>query len=722
MTAWLTGCTEEALAALLDERSLYGAPPRSLRQLAQQLLSMYGVDKSIEHVTRPEAQLLVAACSLAAPLEQPGHYGRPDLRTVSVPELLARVGADAPGERRDAALAMLDRHRSRLVLLPVGIPAKPDQVRVAEWVYRMFHQVRREPRPLDRALTSAYNMAEVLLIAGRLGVPATTRTDTQQRIVALLSDPAAVRALLVEAPDGARQIMDRMVTSGMVLGTYCFEADRGKYHFRSGGSGDPGTDWLAERALLLPLAVERADVSREVIAAVAGHRSDPFDPEPPAPSGEPVPADRVRGQAQAAASTAVGRIDKLLAALAVAPAAIRKSGGLAVRETRRLAKILGASEDETRLWIELCVAGGLLGVNVTKQEASLLPTPVYDQWLTWAPADRLVPAITAWTELADIPTWWPGGGETPVALAEVDDRLAVGQRLAVLLVLDGLPRTDQECSGGVPMDDLLTAASWQRPLSFVDDVEERVTAIMAEAQSLGLVAYGALTPVGSAAVRYAQAGQGDDTALATLAQAQRDSLPAPQDTARFQADLTVVVTGAPAPALAQLLGSVAERESDGHAVVWRIGPGSVRKALDAGAEASELLERLAAVSHGPLPQPLEYLIKDTARKHGTVKVVRSACCLRSDDEALIMEISQHRSLRKLGLRRIAPTVVISAKPVAATLEALRAAGYAPALEAETGDTVVERAVQHRAPAPHRPSDGKDHGSSLALARQLLKAG
>ncbi|MFI9384738.1 helicase-associated domain-containing protein [Kutzneria sp. NPDC052558] len=727
VTAWLLGRTDEALAALVGEWTPYGAPPRSMRQFAQQLLNVHSVGASIKLLTQPEQQLLVAACALATPVERPrsAYYGHPPLLTVSLPELLARVGAVGPGERRDAALAMLDRHRSRLFLLPVGVPAKPDQVRVPEPIYRVFHRVQHHPRPLDQALNSAYTMVEMRRIADALGIKAATRTAAQQQIVALLSDPAAVRALLAEAPERAREIIDQMVPSRKVLATYCFEADRGKYRFRVGGSGDAGTDWLAERALLVPLAPERADVPREVVAAIAGEDSlaDPFDPEPPVPTCAPVPVERVHGQAQAAMSTAIGRIENLLAALAVAPAAIRKSGGLAVRETRRLAKVLSASEDEARLWIELCDAAGLVGVKATTQAAHLLPTPVYDRWLTWAPADRMAPVVAAWTRLADIPTWWPDNGETPVALAEVRDREAAGLRSAVLRVLEELPRTDRECSGGVPIEELLMAARWRRPLCVTEDAVERVTATMAEAQLLGLVAHDALTPIGSAALRYADAGPGSDAEeLAVLGQVLRESLPAPQETALFQADLTVVVTGAPAPALAELLNSTAERESDGHAVVWRIGPDSVRRALDAGTDASQLLERLAAVAHGPLPQPLEYLIKDTARKHGTIKVVRSACCVRSDDEALIMEISQHRSLRKLGLRRIAPTVVISAKPVAATLEALRTAGYAPALEAETGDTVVERAVQHRAPARKETLPGKKPDAALALARRLLKAG
>ncbi|MFE2522875.1 helicase-associated domain-containing protein [Streptomyces sp. NPDC059382] len=64
---------------------------------------------------------------------------------------------------------------------------------------------------------------------------------------------------------------------------------------------------------------------------------------------------------------------------------------------------------------------------------------------------------------------------------------------------------------------------------------------------------------------------------------------------------------------------------------------SIRRALDAGWSVDELLDRLTAASEQGtrLPQPLAYTIKDTARTHGQLKVVRSACCIRSDDTSLI---------------------------------------------------------------------------------------
>ncbi|MGW7328405.1 helicase-associated domain-containing protein [Streptomyces sp. NPDC054840] len=100
----------------------------------------------------------------------------------------------------------------------------------------------------------------------------------------------------------------------------------------------------------------------------------------------------------------------------------------------------------------------------------------------------------------------------------------------------------------------------------------------------------------------------------------------------------------------------------------------------------------------PLPHPLAYTIKDTAQTHGQLKVVRSACCIRSDDTALIAEVAQSRALAKLRLRRIAPTVLISTAPPEETLSALRTAGYAPSQEAETGSTLLDRAPTDRAPS------------------------
>src|SRR5439155_21948492 len=154
-----------------------------------------------------------------------------------------------------------------------------------------------------------------------------------------------------------------------------------------------------------------------------------------------------------------------------------------------------------------------------------------------------------------------------------------------------------------------------------------------------------------------------------------------QHTVRLQADLTAVVGGTPAAELAALLDAAADIETRRTAYVWRFSPASVRRALDTGHTATTLLADLKAVATGTLPQPLECLITDVARRHGTVRASTVACCLRSDDTALLAEIAADRRLRTLGLRQLAPTVLAADTDLSDTLAALRKAGYAPAAAA-----------------------------------------
>jgi hypothetical protein len=570
------------------------------------------------------------------------------------------------------------------------------------------------------------------------------------------------------------ELLDRLLDGPPLLRTYCFVPLGGyhygagtKYQLRSGGSGDPGTDWLAGFGMLVPIGSDLAELPYEVLDAFADERRTVrFDAEPPPLDAGLWPAPDALRQAQAASASASRKVELLLAACAAAPPGIRKAGGLAVRDTKRLARTVDCSEDQARLWIDLAYHADLLAEHQEQPESPpsrgrgrrptvpsapqrLLPTARYDTWLARSPAERLVPLVTTWAVVPELLSWWPSDQEeTPVALVAVQDPEAVQLRRLVLALLAELP----EGSGLGPvaaiapaaLTQLLDRLAWQAPALGPpsDRALERVLATLSEAELLGVIAGGRLTPLGEGVLALldtdaadlfphvpAEAGSGPyREPLLALRAAAVALLPPPQQTARFQADLTAIAAGAPAAALAELLGSAADRESEGQAVVWRFGAASVRRALDAGRTSTELLEALRAVSEGPLPQPLEYLVKDTGRTHGRVRVVRSACCVRSDDEALVLELAGSRMLAKVGLRRIAPTVLISTHSPSATLDALRAAGYAPVLEAETGVTVVERAPEIRAksrmpgPARVRGARGGPVVPSAELARELLAAG
>jgi hypothetical protein len=274
--------------------------------------------------------------------------------------------------------------------------------------------------------------------------------------------------------------------------------------------------------------------------------------------------------------------------------------------------------------------------------------------------------------------------------------------------------------------------AWHRPLA--DQLPQDKTpfaTVIREAELLGVLARGVLSGIGAALLT--------DDAEGLSACAQR-LLPAATGTALFGADLTAIATGTPSVRLTTLLDSVADREAGGTASVWRFSPGSVRRALDAGRTADDIAADLAAVAAGPLPQPLSYLISDTARRHGRVRLAPAACVIHGEDAALLAELTVHRKLAKLGLRQLAPTVLVSRTPLDKTLAALRAEGYAPVAETADGTVRIEKAEQHRAavsvPSPRfagrtsgsrrRPSTAAEHvrvsaGGLRTLAVRLRAA-
>jgi hypothetical protein len=149
----------------------------------------------------------------------------------------------------------------------------------------------------------------------------------------------------------------------------------------------------------------------------------------------------------------------------------------------------------------------------------------------------------------------------------------------------------------------------------------------------------------------------------------------------------------------------------------------VRRAFDNGATPAALLDELRAVARKSLPQPLEYLVNDVARRHGEVGVIDVGCVVVGEAPALLAEIAAHRKLVALGLRSVAPTVLIAAGTADPTMAALRGAGYVPVLRGTDGAVVVrsaersvpttpaEFAVQSPVPAP----DPREHAARLLSA-------
>lgn len=102
-----------------------------------------------------------------------------------------------------------------------------------------------------------------------------------------------------------------------------------------------------------------------------------------------------------------------------------------------------------------------------------------------------------------------------------------------------------------------------------------------------------------------------------------------------------------------------------------------------------------------MPQPLEYLIADVSKKHGKLRVGNTASFIRCEDPALIAQIISDKRLDILGLRRIAPEVLICSHEAHEAINVLRSCGYLPAAEDSRGLLLSGPRIQ-RATTKARP--------------------
>jgi hypothetical protein len=253
-------------------------------------------------------------------------------------------------------------------------------------------------------------------------------------------------------------------------------------------------------------------------------------------------------------------------------------------------------------------------------------------------------------------------------------------RQAVVTALAGQPpgtTTDAE--------HLSAYLDWHRPRRASHARDIAVAAILREAATLGLTGAGALASFGAAVFR------GDSDPAVLLA----EHIPAAVDHIIVQADLTALAPGRLLPEPARLMTLVADVESTGVATNYRFTEDSIRRALDQGHSAAELIDFLTQLSRTPLPQPLTYLIADVARKHGSLRVGTASVFLRCDDVDLLHQVAADRKLSSLRLRMLAPGVVISPIAAEVVLERLRQAGYAPMAESADGTLMIQRTQPRR---------------------------
>ncbi len=502
------------------------------------------------------------------------------------------------------------------------------------------------------------------------------------RVPAPLGDPMELGALLDSAPAAARAILDRLAW-GPPVGV-----------LPPDGPGSTAARWLLERHLMTPLSADRVILPREVGLALRGGR---LHREARLTAPEPVSSDV---GLEAVDKVAGGQVSDLLALIEEVaqrwgpqPPRVLRTGGLAVRDLRRLTEDLDLRPERAGWMVELVHAAGLVS-----DDGELVPvwapTAAFDEWRGHDAGARWARLATAWhtsTRAAHLVGTRPSGGPSPANALGPDIHWPPIRaiRAEVLAELGRL----QPGYGPSP-ESLVERLLWRRPLRNAQLLSEAAAGVLREAEWLGVTGRGALSSAGRSLL--------DGAEGADLARVMSASLPPPVDHILLQADLTAIAPGPLEGSLAQLMRLAAEVESRGGATVYRLTPGSVRRALDTGWTADELVESLRRSSRTGVPQPVEYLVRDVARRHGQTRVGGATAYIRSDDEAVLEAMVADRALSTIQLRRIAPTVLVSPADPPVLLELLRECGYAPVQEGPDGSVVVSVAAQRRASGRRPP--------------------
>ena len=706
----LTALPDREVAALLVARPDLAAPPSSsFLALATRAGAQGSVEQALAGLDAPTLAVAEAVVALSGPTESEETEGGGGTRTAEGDGSDGNV--QSKGEPADPADAGLTG------LVATHLPLSTEQVAEAlGQLHRLALVV--EGRPVA-ALEAAFGPHPF-----GLGPWAAEPLSAEQLPPTLeeLSEDAAGEPVV----PAASVEMLQALTWGPPAGT-----------LRSGGRA-PGAAPLIERGWLERSSDARGRtrfiLPRQVALALRGGRLTRESLTAPETGElETVGGDVVASESSFHAEETVRLVAALLEEWGREGGTIRRTGGVSVRALTRTADALALEADAAARIIETAAGAGLLGLD--DDGATWVPSSLAAGWLTDSLPQRWAPLALAWSGSARTP-WLTGtrddDGTLRAALSpDLEAGWAVRLRARVLALLGDLSQGTSATPAFVR-----AALTWESPRRTIPG--GAISAVLAEAETLGITGGGALTEAGRILARRAAASLdeqdvvrsgstgdaggaegtdgdahaevlSDDETLAALEAALAADLPAAVDMILVQSDLTAIVPGRPAPELATLLERTSVVESRGGALTVRFTPESVRGALDVGYRAEEITQAIGRYSPAPLPDSLSVLIQDAARHHGAVRVRAVSALLRVGDEATAAGLLAEPRLKDLGLDEVAPGILVATASAGQVLRELRATGLAPVTEDASGHLVVGPATAQqarRAPEPSRP--GSEH--------------
>jgi hypothetical protein len=306
---------------------------------------------------------------------------------------------------------------------------------------------------------------------------------------------------------------------------------------------------------------------RLVGQTLRGELPGPVELSEPDPVVSSTTVRDVDAVAAGAAIDLLREVELVLEILGATPIPELRSGGLGVRDVKRLTKTTGIDERRLGLILQISAAALLIAVGMPEPEPHdgsgpyWAPTVAADRFVEAPTADKWHLLATTWLDIESRPSLVGTRGPDGKPYGALSDSLfstaAPLDRRLLLDVLAGLAP-----GAGVDANGASRAMIWRRPRWSVRLQPGPVGDLLTEAHALGLVGRGAIaTPT-----RALLAG----TPPGDVVKAMDKVLPAPIDHFLLQADLTVIVPGPLQRDLAEQLAAVASVESAGAAMVYRI--------------------------------------------------------------------------------------------------------------------------------------------------------
>lgn len=660
--SWLADLSDERLIRLLELRpDLAQPPPGSIAALAARAVARQSVKAATDELDFLRLAVLDALLVLQA-----------ETAPVPTAKLLALIGDRAP--EADVMGALDDLRQRALVWGDAAVRVAPDAGTALPW-----H-------------------------AGQVTLEETARTGDE------------IAGLIAGLDKAQLEVLQKLL-QGSPMGRTRDAAP--------GAPADRPVPQLLAKGLLRRIDAETVILPRHVGQVLRGEQPGPMQLTAP----DPVVSTTTPEDADAAAAGALidllRELDVLLENLGSTPVPELRSGGLGVRDVKRLAKTTGIDETRLGLILEVAAAAGLIASGMPDPEPAhgdgpyWAPTVATNRFSAMPTAERWHLLASTWLDLPGRPALIGTRGPDAKPFGALTDSLystaAPLDRRLLLGMLSELPH-----GAGVDGAAASAALIWRRPRWARRLQPGPVADLLNEGHALGLIGRGAISTPARALLDEAV-----DPAVAIDAMTR--ALPKPIDHFFVQADLTVVVPGPLQRDLAEELAAVATVESAGAAMVYRISEQSIRHALDIGKTRDGMHAFFAKHSKTAVPQGLTYLIDDVARRHGQLRIGIAASFVRCEDPALLAQAAA--AADHLQLRALAPTVAVSPAPIAEVLGALRSAGFAPAAEDSSGAIVDVRprgarvpTPQHRRPyrPPPRPS-GETLNAVVSVLRKVTAA-